>query len=105
MVVASLESFTMPDSTSRSEEDDHAARVILSFAPTDESTAEALRKDPYRTYLRRTRSGPVAVGDEWEEFVSRGCGTTRDVVLRVESTIGGDSIGPETAFAFEPRGE
>lgn len=95
----------MPDATSTSDEDEHAARVVLSFAPADESTAEALRADSYRAYLRRTRSGPVDAGEEWEEFVSRGCGTTRDVVLRVESTDGGDAIGPDTEFAFEPRDE
>ncbi|WP_175454506.1 hypothetical protein [Halopelagius longus] len=44
----------------------------------------------------------MSVGDEWEEFVSRGCGSTRDVTLRVQSTEGGEVIGEETELVFEP---
>lgn len=84
--------------------EDTAARVTLSFEPTDESTAAALDTDRYRSFLRRSHAGPVAVGDEWEEFVSRGCGSTRDVTLRVESLDGGGEIDGGTMFAFEPRG-
>lgn len=80
-----------------------ATRVLLSFAPPDERTAEALDTERYRAYLRRAHSGPVAVGDEWDEFVSRGCGSTRDATLRVEDVEGGETVGEETAFAFEPR--
>ena len=79
-----------------------ASRVTLSFSPSDGRTAEALDAPSYRSYLRRTRSGPVAVGDEWEEFVNCGCGTTRDVTLRVAATTGGRSIDEETEFVFEP---
>ena len=80
-----------------------ASRVTLSFEPTDESTAAALDTDRYRSFLRRSHAGPISVGDEWAEFVSRGCGSTRDVTLRVESVDGGGAVGEETAFALEPR--
>lgn len=82
---------------------DEATEIVVSFAPTDDRTAEALDAASYRSYLRRTRRGDVSVGDEWAEFVNCGCGSTRDVVLRVESVDGGESIGTETAFVFEPR--
>lgn len=80
-----------------------ASRVTVSFEPSDESTAAALDTDRYRSFLRRSHAGPVGAGDEWAEFVSRGCGSTRDVTLRVESVDGGGAVGEETAFAFEPR--
>jgi hypothetical protein len=80
-----------------------AARVRLSFEPTDESAAAALDTDRYRSFLRRSHAGPISVGEEWAEFVSRGCGSTRDVTLRVESVDGGGEVGDGTVFAFEPR--
>lgn len=82
-----------------------ASRVILSVSPPGERTAEALDTPSYRSYLRRTRAGPVTVGDEWEEFVSSGCGTTRDVTLRVLSAEGGEAIDEETELVFEPSDE
>lgn len=86
-----------------SEQSPVATRVTLSYAPPDEKTATAIGADRFRSYLRRAHSGSVSVGDEWDEFVSRGCGTTRDVTLRVESTTGGEVVGEGTEFAFEPR--
>ncbi|GAB7013331.1 hypothetical protein [Halolamina salina] len=77
-----------------------ADRVVLSVEPDDDATATALDSDRYRAFLRRTHAGPVAVGDQWAEFVSRGCGSTRDVTLRVTAVEGGEEIGAETAFAF-----
>ncbi|SDR10075.1 hypothetical protein SAMN05216278_3622 [Halopelagius longus] len=79
--------------------------MVLSFSPPDERTADALDADAYRSYLRRTRSGPVSVGAEWDEFVSRGCGSTRDVTLRVESVRGGELLGEETELVFEPASD
>jgi len=79
-----------------------ASRVVLVFSPVDDRTAAALDARSYRAYLRRTRSGPVSVGERWDEFVSCGCGTTRDVTLRVASVLGGGSIGDGTEFVFEP---
>lgn len=80
-----------------------ATRVVLSFVPADERTAAALDSERYRAYLQRAHSGSVSVGEEWAEFVSRGCGSTRDVTLRVESTTGGEVVGEGTEFEFEPR--
>lgn len=82
-----------------------ATEVYLSLSPGDDRTAEALDTRPYRLYLHRTRGGPVAIGDQWNEFINCGCGTTRYVVLRVESITDGDSIGDETTFVFEPHSE
>lgn len=79
-----------------------ADSVTLSY-PEDERTRDELESDTYRSYLRRARDGPVSAGDEWEEFVSRGCGSTRDVALRVEDVDGGEAVGEETAFEFVPR--
>lgn len=75
--------------------------MVLSFDPDDDATVAALETDRYRKYLRRAHAGPVAVGDEWTEFVSRGCGSTRDVRLRVEAIEGGGEVGEGTAFAFQ----
>lgn len=80
-----------------------ASRAVLSFAPDDEWTATALGQPSYRAYLRRTRAGPVSPETEWEEFVSGGCGSTRDVILRVERLVEGEAIGSSTEFDFVPR--
>lgn len=82
-----------------------ATTVVLSYAPATERVATALSAESYRTYLCRTRRGPVAVGDEFGEFVSCGCGTTRDITLRVEDTVDGAVVTNETRFVFEPRDE
>lgn len=81
-----------------------AEEVRLTFSPTDDRTVAALDADRYRQYLRRAHAGPVAAGDEWAEFVSRGCGSTRDVTLRVASVEDGESVGDRTEFVLEPRG-
>ncbi len=73
---------------------------MLSVEPADDATAATVDADRYRAFLRRAHAGPVAVGDEWAEFVGRGCGSTRDVTLRVAAVEGGEEIGAETAFAF-----
>lgn len=79
-----------------------ASRVVVAISPADDKTRESLETDRYRAYLRRTHAGPVTVGDEWSEFVSCGCGSTRDVTLRVESVTGGNGIDENTEFVFEP---
>lgn len=81
-----------------------ASRVTLSLSPGDDRTVDAVDSQRYRAYLRRAHEGAVSVGTEWVEFVSRGCGSTRDVTLRVESVEGGEEIGEGTAFAFVSRG-
>lgn len=82
-----------------------ASCVTISFSPPDDRTAEVLSTHSYRAYLRRAHSGRVTVGDAWEEFVNCGCGATRDVTLRVESTTGGGAIDEETELVFEPSSE
>ena len=66
---------------------------------------ERIQERPFRTYLRRVHSGPVTEGDEWSEFVNCGCGTTTDVLLRVEAVDGGDRIDEETAIVLVSVGE
>ena len=75
-----------------------ADRVLL--AHTD-AVAEELRATVYMQYLRRSKVGPVAVGDEWTEVVSDGCGQTTRVTLSVCAVEGGRRIGPETAIDYE----
>lgn len=75
-----------------------ADRVLLAHT---ESVAEELRTPVYRQYLRRSKSGPVTVGDEWSEVVSDGCGETTRVTLRVRAIECGQRIGPETAIDYE----
>lgn len=79
-----------------------ATQVVISFSPNEEQIASELNSLSYSSYIRRTHSGPVSVGDEWDEFISCGCGTTSDVSLCVESIHGGDLIDSETEIVFEP---
>ncbi|MFB6224149.1 MAG: hypothetical protein ABEH86_10825 [Haloarcula sp.] len=88
-----------------------AERIVLSFTPDEDSWSDVdtdwildeLRDDSYQQYLRRVHDGPVSVGEEWTEFVSCGCATPQDVVLRVERVEGGTELGQETALAVSPR--
>jgi hypothetical protein len=66
---------------------------------------DRIREQPFRAYLRRVHGGPVTEGDEWSEFVNCGCGTTADVVLRVESVDGGSRLDEETVIELVPAGE
>lgn len=97
--------------------ENQATRVLLSFrAPetdpdeTDDwwiADSEWLRENmtehTYRRYLRWAHAGPVAVGDEWDEFVNCGCASPADVVLRVEAIEAGTAIGSETTIDVVPR--
>lgn len=85
-----------------SERPEIATTVVLSYRPSTERARSELDADSYRSYLRRARNGPVSPGDEWDEFVSTGCGTTEEVVLRVEAIEGGSEIGEDTTFTFDP---
>jgi len=79
-----------------------ADRVVLRYAPVTDRVTEELSKPRYAAYLRRAKSGPVAVGDEWEGFVSRGCGATADVTLTVAGVESGDRVGEATEFELVP---
>ena len=85
---------------------DDADRIVLSYRVEDDTRDEwvraALGEDAYRSYLRRVHGGPASVGDEWAEFVSRGCGSPVDVTLRVDAIEDGTDLGPDTDLAFEP---
>jgi len=94
-----------------------ASRVLVSFrAPETDPDGggdwwiadsawlrENMMEERYRRYLRRAHTGPVAVGDEWEEFVNCGCASPEDVILRVERVEDGAEIGPETTIDVVSR--
>jgi len=93
-----------------------ADRIVLSFAPSaadedpwsgvdTEWIVDELRGDTYQQYLRRAHGGPVSVGEEWEEFVSCGCATPQDVLLRVERVEGGTVLGDATALIIQSRND
>jgi hypothetical protein len=106
---------TDPPSADESSEGQRADRVVLSFrvpATTDGDDwwvadspwlADRLNDHVYRQYLRRAHEGPVAVGEEWSEFVTCGCESPQDVRLRVERIDGPASVGPETAVEVVSR--
>jgi hypothetical protein len=64
---------------------------------------EGMNEPSYLRYLRYAHAGPVAVGDEWDEFVNCGCASPMDVVLRVERVEGGSAIGLDTDLEVVPR--
>lgn len=95
-----------------------AESVVLSYRAADTDPAgeadgfpvnhivhDRLRALPFRAYLRRAHSGPVTEGEEWGEFVNCGCGTTRDVVLRVETVDCATHLGEATALELTSLGE
>jgi hypothetical protein len=84
---------------------EEASRVVLSYSPTDDDDiAEGIAASSFRAYLRKAHDGPVQLGDEWAEFVNCGCGSTKDVTLRVQSLTDGDAIGENTDIEYEPAG-
>ncbi|WP_459192998.1 hypothetical protein [Halosimplex sp. J119] len=91
--------------TANADTDAVAARVVLRYDPVTDRVSEELSKPRYSAYLRTEEAGPVAAGDAWEHFVSRGCGATRDVTLTVEAVEGGQRVGEETEFTFVPAEE
>lgn len=91
-----------------SERVERAESVVVSY---DESTIDEelrywvrdeLEDDSFRAYLGRAHDRAEA-GDEWEEFVSRGCGLPVDVQLRVERVEGGGHVDEDTSFEVVPR--
>jgi hypothetical protein len=67
--------------------------------------ADAIDTPSYRRYVRVAHEGPVDVGAEFEEFVSCGCASPQDVILRVEALESGDAIGEATTVEFLTRRE
>jgi hypothetical protein len=96
---------------------DQADRLVVSFrapeADPDENDSwwiadsdwlrEGMSDPTYLRYLRYAHAGPVAVGDEWTEFVNCGCASPEDVVLRVEAVDGGTAIGADTTIDVVAR--
>jgi len=87
---------------------DRATRVVVTY---DESALDErlrawvsreLGRETYRRYLARAHE-TAAEGDEWTEFVSRGCGSPVDVTLRVARVEGGSRLDPETTVEISPR--
>jgi hypothetical protein len=77
-----------------------ADRVLLVHTG-DGTVVEELRTTVYVQYLRRSKAGPVAAGDEWSEVVVDGCGRTTRVTLSVRAVEDGQRIGPETEICYE----
>ena len=82
-----------------------ADRIQIRYAPGSSNVRGALRAESFEQFLRRSREGRVAVGDEWEEVVTNGCGRTKDVILSVEAVENGTTLGSETKFEFYPGKE
>ena len=90
-----------------------ATRVRLSYRSIEDEDGwaladsdwvrEGMQEAGYLRYLKRAHEGPVAVGDEWDEFVNCGCANPTDVIVRVEAVEGGDALGEATAVAIRPR--
>jgi len=81
-----------------------ADRVVLSV-PSDlsERGHREIRREHYRTYLRRVHDR-LAVGDELAEFTDVGCcGSTMHFTFRVEAVEGGPRVGPDTAVEYVER--
>lgn len=82
-----------------------ADRIRIRYAPGSDNVGDALRAESFEQFLRRSKEGRVAVGDEWEEFVTDGCGRTKDVILSVEAVESGTTLGSGTEFEFHPETE
>ena len=93
---------------------DVAARVVLSYRGVDAGEGEweladsgwireRMAEDSYLKFLKRVHEGPIAVGDEWEEFVNCGCASPQDVIIRVEAVEGGAELGMDTEIEILPR--
>ena len=81
-----------------------ADRIVLTHTG-DDAVVEELRRRSYVQYLRRSKAGPAAVGDEWTEVVPDGCGETTQITLRVRAIDGPRRIGPATEFEDEARAD
>ncbi|QLH78557.1 hypothetical protein HZS55_15220 [Halosimplex rubrum] len=105
------------NTTDPSTVDDAADRIVVSFRSPEVDAdgadgwwvadsawiVEKMAEPSYRRYLRWAHAGPVAVGEEWEEFVNCGCANPEDVILRVETVEGGSAMGGDTDVEVVPR--
>lgn len=79
-----------------------ARRVTLRYQPPSRNLREELSRSSFVAFLRKAHEGEIEPGDEWEHFVSRGCGSPQNVRLEVQSLHGGDEVGDTTEFDFVP---
>jgi len=86
-------------------------RVVLSYDPGEIDDVSRywveneLSSDSYESYIRRSRE-TVTEGEVFEEFVSKGCGVSIAVNLRVERVErveGGAELGDCTTVDIRPR--
>lgn len=82
-----------------------ADRIRIGYAPESDNVGDALRAESFEQFLRRSREGRVAVGDDWEVVVTDGCGRRKDVTLSVEAVDGGTTLGSGTGFEFRAETE
>lgn len=82
-----------------------ADRVQIRYSPGSDDVEDSLRAESFEQFLRRSRKGRVAVGDEWEEIINHGCGRTRNVTLYIEAVDGGIVVGSGTDFKFRSETE
>lgn len=79
--------------------------IRIRYSPGSDDVGDALRAESFEQFLRRSKEGRVAVGDEWEVNVNDGCGRTKDVTLSVEAVNGGTTLGNGTRFEFRADAE
>lgn len=79
-----------------------ASTVHVTVDPGDSATLDAVSAPSFRRYLRQAHAGPVAIDTVWQESVDDGCGTLSPVELRVMAVTGGERVGEETTFEFDP---
>ena len=80
-----------------------ATELLLSYPDDlDDPDRQRLRDSSFRSYLRRTHER-AREGDVWNEFVGRGCGSTRDVALLVEHVEGGPALAESTEIEYVSR--
>jgi hypothetical protein len=80
-------------------------RIRIRYAPRSDNVGDALYAESFKQFLRRSREGPVEVGDEWGEVINDGCGRTREVTLSVEAVEDGTAVGSGTGFEFRAETE
>jgi len=73
------------------------------YFPSGDDIRAALRADSFEQFLRHSKQGRVAAGDEWEEVIGDGSGRTTGITLRVEAVLGGNTLDSGTAFDFRPE--
>lgn len=96
----------MSESTDRAEAAGTATRVHLTYDETEypadvrEWVQEGVTDETFLASFRR-RHATVDEGETFDEFVSCGCGSPRDVTLRVTAVEGGHRLDGSTEVVVE----